>query len=75
MEKVYFNIFCKLYSMGLELRKSVQAKRFVPLFSRGTILTRVKRGYRGAHGRLRVIKLEQIDSRRVALPVGLCLES
>ena len=43
------------------------------LFPRGTIFKRVQ--IRGAHGRLRVIKFERIDSRRVVLPVRLCLES
>ena len=33
-----------------------------------------KNGYRRAHGRLRVIGLERMDSRVVDLPVGLCLE-
>ena len=30
--------------------------------------------YCGAHGRLRVIKQERPESRRVVLSVGLCLE-
>ena len=34
-----------------------------------------KRGYRGDHEHLRVIKLDRIDSEKVALPVRLCLES
>ena len=42
-------------------------------------LTREKRmplnGHRGAHGRLRVIKRKLLESRRVVLSVGLCLES
>ena len=42
-------------------------------------LTREKRmplnGYRGAHGRLRVIKRKLLESRGVALSVGVCLES
>ena len=70
----------KLYRMVSESWESVQAKRFVPLFLRGTIFfTRAdsmqKRGYRGAHGRLGVIQLERVDSKRVVLPVHLCLES
>ena len=32
-------------------------------------------GYRGAHGRLRVIKQKLLESRRVVLSVGLCLEA
>ena len=32
-------------------------------------------GYRGAHGRLPVIKRKRIESRRVVLSVGFCLES
>ena len=60
----------KLYSMVLELWESVQAKHFVPLFFAryyfdALVDSMQKRSYRGAHGRLRVIKLEQIDSRRV----------
>ena len=35
------------------------------------VLAKYEGGYRGAHGRLRVIKLELIDSGRVALPVCL----
>ena len=31
--------------------------------------------YCGAHGRLRVIKQERLESRRVVLSVGLCLET
>ena len=65
----------KLYRIVLESWESVQAKRFVPLFSRGTIFTHVWIAcrHRGAQGRLRVIKFERIVSRRVVLPVGLCL--
>ena len=34
-----------------------------------------KTGHRGAHGHLRVIGPERMNSRIVALPAGLCLES
>ena len=55
MEKLYFNIFCraiqalfKLYKTVLESWESVQAKDFVPLFPRGTILERVQMACRNA---------------------------
>ena len=44
MEKCYYNYSVgpsKLYRKVLESWESVQAKRFVPLFSRGTIFTHV----------------------------------
>ena len=34
-----------------------------------------KNGHRGAHGRVQVKGPERMDSRRVVLPSGLCLES
>ena len=34
-----------------------------------------KNGHRGAYVRLRVIGPERVDSRKVVLPSGLCLES
>ena len=61
----------KLYRMALESWESVGA--CTTFYARYYFYARAdsmqKRGYRGAHGRLRVIKLERIDSGRVALPV------
>ena len=55
IEKLYFNIYCRATEWYLN-HGSVQAKRFVPLFSRGTIFTPVRIAC--SNGRLRVIKLE-----------------
>ena len=60
----------KFYRMILESWESVQAKRFVPLFSQGTIFTHVWIACRNST--TADIKFER---RRVVLPVGLCLES
>ena len=74
-EKLYFNIFCRaIQALQNGAWESVGANDFVPLFPRGTIFyvcadSMQNRGYHRAHGRLRVIKLERIDSGRVALPV------
>ena len=53
--------------MVLESWESIQGNQNVPLFVRGT--------YRGARECLRVMGLEQAESRRVALSFGFCLES
>ena len=66
--------------MVLESWESVQARQIVALFFRECIFSaRAKRmplnGCRGAHGRLRFINQVLIDSKRVVLSVGYCLES
>ena len=69
----------KPYRIVLESWESVQALSFYHFFARPMFRPRAERmqlsGYNGAHGYFRVIKREQIDSRRVDLPVGFCLES
>ena len=61
--------------MGISLREP----KLPTFFARGTFLTLADSMYKnvhcGAHGCLRVMGLEQDESRRVALSSGLCLES
>ena len=70
MEKLYFNIFCRTIlalQNGARIMEIGPGKRFcATFFARYYFYARAdnmqKRGYWGAHGHLRVIKFERIDS-------------
>ena len=61
--------------MGIGPREPKRSPFCARHFLRALADSMHKTGCRGAHERLRVIGLKQMDSRRVAVPAGLCLES
>ena len=61
--------------MGIHPREPKRATSCVRYFLQALVSSMHRSGHRGADGCLRVLGIEQTESRRVGLSSGLCLES